>query len=81
MSPKYGIENSIRQLIVNGKSKTALDQAKEFHKKMQDAASEALLIDAYIARIAALSAQNLTQEAKNRSRGSYWGGFRRRRTG
>ncbi len=66
MSPqRSGIETSIRQLIVNGKSKTALDNAKEFHRKQGNAASEALLIDAYLARIQALSAQNLTLEAKS----------------
>jgi hypothetical protein len=60
-----GNETSIRQLIANGKSKTALDSAKDFHRKQNNAASEALLIDAYIARIQALSAQNLAVEAKS----------------
>jgi tetratricopeptide (TPR) repeat protein len=57
------IETSIRQLIVNGKSKTALDNAKDFHKKQGSAVSEALLVDAYLARIQALSDQNLAVEA------------------
>jgi hypothetical protein len=52
-------------LIVNGKSKTALDNAKEFHKKQGDAASEILLIDACLARIQALSDQNLAVEARS----------------
>ncbi len=60
-----GNETSIRQLIANGKSKTALDGAKDFHRRQNNAASEALLIDAYIARIQALSAQNLAVEAKS----------------
>ena len=64
MSPqRSGIEASIRQLIINGKSKTALDNAKEFHKKQGNAASEALLVEAYLARIQALSDQNLAVEA------------------
>jgi len=62
---RSGIETSIRQLIVNGKSKTALDLAKDLHKKEGSAASEILLIDAYLARIQALSDQNLAVEAKS----------------
>jgi len=58
-------ETSIRQLIVNGKTKTALDNAKDFHKKAGNAGSEILLIDAYLARIRALSEQNLALEAKS----------------
>jgi hypothetical protein len=58
-------ETSIRQLIANGKTKTALDNAKEFHKKEGNAVSEILLIDAYLARIRALSEQNLALEAKS----------------
>ncbi len=66
MSPqRSGTETSIRQLIVNGKSKTALDNAKEFHKKQGSAESERLLIDAYLARIQALFDQNLAVEAKS----------------
>ena len=68
MSPqRNGIEASIRQLIANGKSKTALDSAKEFHKQHSNADSEILLIDAYLARIRALSDQNLAPEAKSLS--------------
>ncbi len=62
---RSGIETSIRQLIVNGKSKSALDSAKDFHKTQGSAASEILLIDAYLARIQALSDQNLVVEAKS----------------
>lgn len=60
-----GIATNIRQLIIDGKSKTALDNAKEFHKKQGSAESEILLIDAYLARIRALSDQNLVVEAKS----------------
>jgi hypothetical protein len=62
---RSGIETSIRQLIASGKSKTALDNAKEFHKKQGSAESEILLIDAYLARIQALFDQNLVVEAKS----------------
>ena len=66
MSPeRSGIATNIRQLIVDGKSKTALDNAKEFHKERGSAESEILLIDAYLARIRALFDQNLVVEAKS----------------
>jgi hypothetical protein len=58
-------ETSIRQLIGNGKSKTALDRAKDLHKSKGSAATEALLIDAYAARIQALLDQNMALEAKS----------------
>ncbi len=59
-----GAEASVRQLIANGKSKVALETAKEIHKAQGTAASEALLVDAYRARIQSLVDQNLTLEAK-----------------
>ena len=58
-------ETSIRQLLANGKSKAALDAAKDFHKAQKTPASEALLIEAYAARIRALFDQNLALEAKS----------------
>jgi hypothetical protein len=58
-------ETSIRQLMAHGKSKTALDRAKDLHKNLGSIASEALLIDAYATRIQSLLDQNLTQEAKS----------------
>ena len=63
--PATAAEASIRQLIANGKYKTALDQAKDNHKKQATAASEALLLDAYAARIQSLLAQNLLREAQS----------------
>jgi hypothetical protein len=56
-------EASVRQLIANGKSKAAVEAAKELHKAQATAASEALLVDAYAARIQSLIDQNLTVEA------------------
>jgi tetratricopeptide (TPR) repeat protein len=58
-------ETSVRQLIANGKSRTALETAKEFHKGQRTAASESLLLDAYAARIQSLLDQNLALEAKS----------------
>ena len=51
-------------MIANGKFKPALEAAKQFHKSAGTAASESLLLDAYAARIQALSGQNLMVEAK-----------------
>src|SRR4051812_45283279 len=66
MTPAFpAAESGIRQLIANGKQKTALDRAKEIHKAYRNAASEALLVDAYAARIQALIGQNLTMEASS----------------
>ena len=59
-----GAEASVRQLIANGKHKVAVETAKEIHKAQATAASEALLLDAYAARIQSLIDQNLAAEAK-----------------
>ena len=59
-----GAEASVRQLIANGKHKVAVETAKEIHKAQATAASEALLVDAYSARIQSLIDQNLAAEAK-----------------
>ena len=62
--PDAGAEASVRQLIANGKYKVAVETAKEIHKAQATAASEALLVDAYAARIQSLFDQNLGVEAK-----------------
>ncbi len=62
--PATKSEAGIRQLIANGKYKTALDQAKDNYKQQATATSEALLIEAYAARIQSLLAQNLLREAQ-----------------
>ena len=51
-------------MIANGKHKVAVDTAKEIHKAHATPASEALLVDAYAARIQSLIDQNLALEAK-----------------
>ena len=53
----------IAQLIANGKLGFALDIAKQVHKRCNNAASEALLVDAYVARISSLAERNLEREA------------------
>ena len=58
-------ETSVRQLIANGRSRTALENAKQFHKAQRTTASESLLLDAYMARIQSLLDQNLAPEAKS----------------
>lgn len=56
-------EKGVRNLIAEGKDKTALDRAKELHKAHHTAESESLLIDAYVARVQSLTRHNLTAEA------------------
>jgi len=59
-----GAEASVRQLIANGKHKAAVESAKEIHKAQATAASEALLVDAYAARIQSLIDRDLAMEAE-----------------
>jgi hypothetical protein len=54
----------VTQLIANGKSTVAVDIAKQIHKRCGNATSEALLVDAYAARIRSLAERNLTAEAR-----------------
>ena len=49
----------VRQLLANAKHKAALEQAKEVHKTYRCAASETLLIDAYVERIQDLILKDL----------------------
>jgi hypothetical protein len=58
-------ETRVRQLIAAGKYKNAVESAKEIHKAQRTDASEALLVDAYAARIQSLHDQNLVAEAKS----------------
>ena len=54
---------SVRSLIGAGKSKLALDRAKEIHKQLASPESEAALVDAYIARVSALVDARMLVEA------------------
>ena len=54
----------VRELIAGRHSKAALQVAKDLHKRVTTADSEALLVDAYRARIEDLTRLRLTIEAK-----------------
>jgi hypothetical protein len=54
----------VRQLIANGKVGHALDVAKQVHRRLRNGASEALLVEAYAARISSLVERNLDAEAR-----------------
>jgi tetratricopeptide (TPR) repeat protein len=53
----------IESLIASGKARDAVDLAKQWHKETRSAEAEALVIAAYEARIAAMLAQGLHDEA------------------
>src|ERR1035437_5007151 len=53
----------VEQLIANGKCGVAVDIAKQVHKRFGNASSEALLVDAYVARISELAERKLDVEA------------------
>jgi hypothetical protein len=57
-------EERVRALLVKGTTKSAVEEAKGVHKRYQSPASEALLVDAYAARIHSLLQHSLTAEAK-----------------
>src|SRR5450759_1456321 len=54
----------VAQLIANGKAPVAVDIAKAVHKRLGNAASEELLVDAYVARISSLVERSLDAEAR-----------------
>jgi len=54
----------IRRAIERGSSKSALEKAKQLHKERTNDESKSVLIDAYLARIEAMSAKDLTTEAR-----------------
>jgi hypothetical protein len=57
-------EERVRALLARGTTKSAVEEAKGIHKRYQSPASEALLVDAYAARIQSLLQHSLTAEAK-----------------
>lgn len=64
-APTAGDEPAaVRQLIAQGKSKPALERAKEHHKRTATADSEALLVEAYLARTRALLENGMREEAR-----------------
>jgi len=54
----------VRDLLAKGKTKPAVELAKEIHKRCGWPESEALLVDAYAARIRSLLKTGLKEEAK-----------------
>jgi hypothetical protein len=57
-------EEEVRDLLAKGKAKPAVELAKEIHKRCGWPESEALLVDAYAARIRSLWKTGLKEEAK-----------------
>ncbi|PYU76908.1 MAG: hypothetical protein DMG49_00565 [Acidobacteria bacterium] len=56
-------EEEVRGLLAKGKAKPAVELAKEIHKRCGCPESEALLVDAYAARIRSLWKTGLKEEA------------------
>ncbi len=54
----------VRQLIARGNSKSALDAAKQLHKRHAAPATEAVLVEAYLARARSLMDHDMDQEAE-----------------
>jgi len=57
-------DEEVRGLVSKGNSKEAVERAKEIHRQVATAATEALLVEAYLARIRALSDRGLAVEAR-----------------
>jgi hypothetical protein len=57
-------EEEVRDLLAKGKAKPAVELAKQIHKRRDSPESEALLVDAYMARIRCLWKTGLKEEAK-----------------
>jgi hypothetical protein len=57
-------EERVRGLLARGMTKSAVEEAKGIHKRHGSPASEALLVDTYVARIQSLLQHSLTTEAK-----------------
>jgi hypothetical protein len=57
-------EKQVRDLLARGSTKPAVELAKQIHKRFSSPASEALLLDAYVARIRSILQIGLATEAK-----------------
>ncbi|MCP5110920.1 MAG: hypothetical protein GY953_08810, partial [bacterium] len=53
----------MKRLIAEGHAKSALELAKQSHKQFNTALSEAILVDAYLARIRSLQERRMDAEA------------------
>ncbi len=63
-STKVDHAKEIRRLISGGKIKSAVNRAKQVHKNLGTKESEAILVEAYIARILEMIENGLTVEAE-----------------
>lgn len=54
----------IQRLLDKGNSKSAVEAAKQLHKRLHTAESESLLVDAYLARVRSMLAHRMTAEAE-----------------
>ena len=62
-SVKSGHAKEISKLISKGKVKNAVNMAKQYHKNLGTEESEAILVEAYVARILEMTEKGLTVEA------------------
>ena len=58
------LDDQIRALIAAGKCKQAVELAKDAHKRSHSAATERLLVDAYLARIAQFQEKGAAEDAQ-----------------
>ena len=63
-SAKSGHPKEISLLISKGKVKKAVNMAKHYHKNLGTEESEAILVEAYVARILEMTEKDLTIEAE-----------------
>ncbi|MBE9551288.1 MAG: hypothetical protein IMF13_04495, partial [Proteobacteria bacterium] len=60
-----GKDAEIKRLISRGKCKGALSKAKQYHKSLGSEKSEAILVDAYIARIRQMIEKGMIDDARS----------------
>ncbi len=65
VDPSLALSAEVDRLVDQGHTKSAVDLAKDFHKRASSAASETLLVKAYAARISALFKSGLEVEARS----------------
>lgn len=62
-APRAQVQERIAALTARGKHRAAVDAAKEHHKQQGSPESEALLVEAYVARIQGMFEKNMPAEA------------------
>lgn len=63
--PFTEVTAAVRAHLARGETKEAVERAREAHERVGSRASEELLVEAYLARIANLEARGLAVEARN----------------